>query len=91
MWDWILRTRPVSEGRAKESNGGAISEFRKLLDLQYHSKKKQSEEDEEEEKNKLKMIKKKIGFSKEKSLPENVSFSGNWNSKLRRSAESQRA
>ena len=40
MWDWILRTRPVSEGRAKESNGGDISEFRKLLDLQYYSKKK---------------------------------------------------
>lgn len=25
MWDWMLRTRPVSEGRAMERIGGAIT------------------------------------------------------------------
>ena len=27
VWDWMLRTRPVSEGRTRERIGGAICEF----------------------------------------------------------------
>lgn len=31
VWDWMLRTRPVSDGRARERIGGVIAEF--LLEL----------------------------------------------------------
>jgi len=24
VWDWILRTRPVSEGRARDRTGGVV-------------------------------------------------------------------
>lgn len=33
VWDWMLSTRPVSEGRAKERMGGAIRSFREPLGL----------------------------------------------------------
>lgn len=33
VWDWMLRTRPVSDGRANERIGGAITEFFELLNL----------------------------------------------------------
>lgn len=95
VWDWILRTLPVPEGRANERIGGTISESLKLLDLNFQSRKQKTTKEKkmqfkEQNRVEVKLIKTDENpnwISQRRSFPARVFY---WKMWIRREFPNQR-